>query len=426
MDKCVVRKAIKDSKSDLIVGYELMFQEDDESLYNSSETSAANTIAGFLLENTDKIFKEKQTFLTFTPSLLFRNTAKMFDKEKVIIQIEDNLIIHPLASVMVEKYHKEGYQFAINNFQFTPKYFSMLEYVDYIKVDVAGKSQGRERTSLENIIQMAHGFQKKVITFNVDTKEDYALSLSLQADYVEGNYISDGMVTKMNKVEYLQGNLYQLIIAVTKEEPDIDEIEKIISRDASLTYSLLKLANSVYFALRRRTASIHQALITVGLNQLKQWVYLLSFENGEEMGEASEELLKISFLRATFASRLAERMRPFPISKTDAYMMGMFSTLEYMIDAPLEEILEEIPLLPEVKDAMIKKEGKAGQLFELILVYEKADWKQIKLLSKELGISANILAQTYINCVEEVNGIWGNLTSSFEQKEELALESAES
>lgn len=268
MDKCVVRKAIKNVKADEIAGYELLFQEDDDSLYNNSEVNAANTIATFLMDNTGKIFKDNQIFITFTPSLLFRNTAKMFDKEKIVIQIEENLIIHPLAAVMIEKHRKEGYRFAINNFQFTPKYFSMLEYMDFIRLDITGYEERRVKDSLANMIQMAHGFGKSCIAYNVDSKEDYDMAMSLDADYVEGQYVAEGMVTKMNKVEYLQGNLYQLIIEVTKEEPNLDELESIVSRDAALTYSLLKLANSAYFATRRRTASIHQALVTVGLNQL--------------------------------------------------------------------------------------------------------------------------------------------------------------
>lgn len=420
MDKCVVRKAIKAVKADEIVGYEMLFQEDNDSLYNNSEVNAANTIATFLMDNTGKIFKDKQIFITFTPSLLFRNTAKMFDKDKIIIQIEENLIIHPLAAVMIEKHRKEGYQFAINNFQFTPKYFSMLEYVDYIRVDVSGHEDRKTRDSMANMIQMAHGFGKDCIAYNVDNKEDYDLAVSLNADYVEGQYVAEGMVTKMNKMEYLQGNLYQLIIEVTKDEPNLGELENIVSRDAALTYSLLKLANSAYFATRRRTASIHQALVTVGLNQLKQWVYLLSFESTQEMNSGSEEVLKLSFLRANFASRLVNYLRPFPINKSEAYMMGMFSALEYIVDATLEEILQEIPISDAVKDAMIKHEGKAGRLFDLVLSYERADWKATKALAKEMELQTNILAQAYIDCVEEVNSIWESLTNNSEEKEKEA------
>lgn len=410
MDKCVVRQAIKDQKKGAVIGYELMIQEDNDSFYNSSSDSvAANTMVAFLSENSNRIFKEKATFMTFTPSLLFRNTPKIFDKDKVIIQIEDNIIIHPMAAILIRKYREDGYRFAINDFQFTPKYFSLLEYVDYIKVDIGGKElDDQQKRSMANVVDMAHGFGKQAIATSVNTKEVYELAKMLNVDYVEGNYISEAMITKMSKLEYLQGNLYQLIMEVTKDEPDIEALEAIISRDASLTYGLLKMANSAYFAVHQETASIRQAIVRVGISQLKQWVYLLSFKD-EGTDEAMAELLKQSLMRANFAAALVRTLKKFPIKFSDAYLMGMFSTMEYMIDAPMEEILQEIPIIEEVKNALTKKEGEAGKLYELILSYEKAEWSEITRLSKELGLQTNVMAQLYMECVEDVNDIWANI-----------------
>ena len=80
MEKCVVRQAIKDIRTDTIVGYELKIQEDMDSLYNpSTDSVAANAMVSFLSENSGAIFKDKKTFMTFTPTLLFRNTPKIFD-----------------------------------------------------------------------------------------------------------------------------------------------------------------------------------------------------------------------------------------------------------------------------------------------------------------------------------------------------------
>lgn len=410
MDKCVVRQAIKDQKKGAVIGYELMIQEDNDSFYNSSSDSvAANTMVAFLSENSNRIFQEKATFMTFTPSLLFRNTPKIFDKDKVIIQIEDNIIIHPMAAILIRKYREDGYRFAINDFQFTPKYFSLLEYVDYIKVDIGGKKlDDQQKRSMANVVDMAHGFGKQAIATSVNTKEVYELAKMLNVDYVEGNYISEAMITKMSKLEYLQGNLYQLIMEVTKDEPDIEVLEAIISRDASLTYGLLKMANSAYFAVHQETASIRQAIVRVGISQLKQWVYLLSFKD-EGTDEAMAELLKQSLMRANFAAALVRTLKKFPIKFSDAYLMGMFSTMEYMIDAPMEEILQEIPIIEEVKNALTKKEGEAGKLYELILSYEKAEWSEITRLSKELGLQTNVMAQLYMECVEDVNDIWANI-----------------
>lgn len=415
MNNCVVRQAIKDIRTDTIIGYELMIQEDQNSLYNSSSDSvAANAMVAFLSENSNRIFNEKKTFMTFTPALLFRNTPKIFDKDKIVIQIEDNIVIHSLAAILISKYKEAGYHFAINDFQFTPKYFSMLEYVDYIKVDISGEIDLNRKNSIANVVDMAHGFQKQVIAIGVNGEKDYDLARELRVDFVEGNYISGITATKTSKMDFMQGNLYQLIVEITKEEPDVKILEEIITRDAALTYALLKMANSSYFAMHQETTSVRQALVRVGISQLKQWVYLLSFE---EKGEnTSEELLKISFLRANFASKLARKIKNFDITTSDAYIMGMFSTLEYMIDAPMEEILYEIPIVKEVKDALIYQEGKAGKLYQLILHYERAEWSEIKVISEELGLQTNEMAQIYMECVEDVNDIWDNVVGAKEEE----------
>ena len=414
MDSCVVRQAIKDLK-DTVIGYELLIQEDESSLYNSSSDNvAANTMVAFLSENSERIFKDKKTFMTFTPTLLFRNTPKIFDKDKVVIQIEDNIVVHSLAAILISKYREDGYHFAINDFQFTPKYFSMLEYVDYIKMDISNKLEGTQRRSIANVIDMAHGFQKQFIATGVNSKEVYDCAVELGVDYVEGNYIAGVTTSKASKMDFMQGNLYQLIVEITKDEPDVEILEETIIRDASLTYALLKMANSAYFAVHHETTSVRQALVRVGISQLKQWVYLLSFEDKQNKSE-SEELLKASFMRANFTSALVKRLKNFPINSSDAYLLGMFSMLEYMIDAPIAEILYEIPILEEVKDALIRKEGKAGRLYELVLSYEKADWSVIKEISEELGLKTNEMAQIYMECVEEVNNIWDNVVGMNEE-----------
>lgn len=423
MNSFVVRQAIKD-REDNIVGYEILFQNDGDALYNSSnDAMAADTIASFLMQNNDKIFNGKPIFITFTPALLFRNTPKIFEPESLIIQIEDNILVHPLSSVMIQKYQKMGYQFAINDFQFAPRYFSMMEFVDYFKVDVRGKGSGNAKTSLANIIRMTQGFKKKCIATGVDTRDDYDLAIELGADYLEGTYISDATMKRADKLDYLEGNFFQLVVAVTKDEPDMAEIEEIISRDAYLSYALLKMVNSAYFAMRKKMSSIRQALVTIGVTQLKQWVYILSLKDKSD--SSSEEILKNSFLRATFCSKLTKYISNFNYVPSDMYIMGMFSTLDYMVGAPMAEILVEIPIPEEIKDAILNRSGRCGLLLDLVLYYEKADWQNISRLATELGIPKSAIAQVYFDSVEEVNTIWSGLISNRLNEEEEAATNEE-
>ena len=89
--------------------------------------------------------------------------------------------------------------------------------------------------------------------------------------------------------------------------------------------------------------------------------------------------------------------------------MGMFSTLNYLIDAPLEEILNEVPIAEEIKAALLRKEGRCGKLYDLVLSYEAANWNKISSLAEELGIPNQVLTSVYFICMENVNMLWEQL-----------------
>jgi len=345
-NKYVVRQPIKDLQGKTIA-YEIRFSGEGGA-YESGESggqqdfAAADTIYNFLTQNTDRTLKGAVNFMTFTTNLLMKQTPKLFNPADLVIQVDDSVIIHPLAMRFVERYSKEGYKVAVNEFQFSPRYFSILDRFDYIKINFRTTND----TSIRNIVEMAHSMGKRCIATEVNDEELYQKAFIMEVDAMEGRYVAEQMFTSVHSSTYLQSNFFRLMVAITKDEPDVEEIEQIISMDATLTYSLLKIVNSAYFALN------------------------------------------------------------------DAYLMGMFSTLNYLIAAPLDEILAEIPITQEVKDALLLHEGRCGKLYDLVLSYERADWAAIGDLAGELGIPVNLLTNSYFQCLEEVNGIWGQLMST--------------
>lgn len=403
MDSYIVRQALVTEKQESF-GYEILYTDNSFSAEHTDDASAANAIENFLSSmDSERFLDGKIAFLTFTPNLLEKGIPKMFKTNKLVIQIEDSLITNPLSQNLITKYKKIGYKVAVVDFEFAPRFFGILDIVDYIKVNFAS-----DPSSVENIVKIGKSFGKKVIAYNVETQDAYDRAKDLGCTYFQGTFVSEKMPTTVKKVNYLQSNFFLLMVAVTKDEPDIDEIESIISRDVSLTFSLLRLVNSAYFALRNKARSVKQALVILGLGQLKQWIYLLSFKQDD--GSMPDELIKISFLRATFASELVEYAQDMTISRSEAYLLGMFSTLGKLMRVPLEDALEQLPISDEIKLALLKKEGRTGSLYKLILSYEKADWKTMSSCAAELGIPQSIIAQKYFECVESVNNIWNGLT----------------
>ncbi len=407
MESYIVRQAIV-NESQQAFGYEILYTDNEFSGESTDDLSAANAIENFLSSmDSEKFLDGKVAFLTFTQNLLEKNIPKMFTVDKLIIQIEDSLITNPISQKIITKLKQIGYKTAVIDFEFAPRFFGILDIIDYIKVNFSSNDP-----SIDNIVNIGKSFGKKIIAYGIETKEQYDRAASLGCMYFQGSYVSEKMPSTIKTVQHIQSNFFLLMVAVTKDEPDIDEIESIISRDVSLTYSLLKLVNSAYFALRNRARSVKQALVILGLGQLKQWIYLLSFKQDD--GSMPDELIKISFLRATFASELVTLASNMPISKSEAYLMGMFSTLGKLMQQPLEDVLGQLPVGEEIKDALLKKEGRAGLLYTLILSYEKADWKTMNSAATELNIPQSMIAQKYFECVESVNAIWSALTHTNE------------
>ena len=425
--KYIVRQPIKDTENH-ILGYEIQYYGENYAFSGGdpqnrgNEFAAADTIYNFLTLNPDKLLWGSLNFMTFTTTLLMKKTPRLFDKGELVIQIDDSVIIHPLAMHMINQYAKEGYQIAVNEFQFAPRYLAIMDSIDYIKLNFRDTPE----TTLKNIIAIAHSMNKKCIAVNIDREELYQRAIKLKVDAMEGTFVAEKMTTKTHNSGYMQSNFFRLMVAVLRDEPDVEEIEQIISVDATLAYGLLKIANSRYFSLRSKVTTVRQAIMTVGLNELKQWVYLLSASNAENpMDEGAEEFLRMSFMRANFCSSLMNYAKDLPITNPEAYLAGMFSTLNYLIAAPLEEILGQIPMRDEVKEALLHHTGRCGMLYDLALSYERADWEQIDSLAEQLGIPTNLLTSLYFSCMEEVNRIWSELTQQTPGQEEAGEKAEE-
>ncbi len=407
--KYIVRQPIKDL-SGKIIGHEILYHGENHAYSGldgtggSSEFAAADTIYTFLSQNTDKVLKGSLNFMTFTTTLLMKQTPKLFRPRDLVIQVDDSVIIHPLAMRFVERFSKEGYQIAANDFQFSPRFFSLLDRFDYIKVNLKTASEA----SIRNIVEMAHSMNKQCIATGIDDEDSYQKAFILGMDAMEGHWVAERLFTTVHSSNYLRSNFFRLMVAITEDSPNMEKIETIIATDAMLTYSLLKIVNSGYFALRNRATDIHQAIIVMGLVQLQQWIYLLGVgdtENGS-LSHSQEEFLKLSFMRGSFCKKLMKLSKNMPITSGEAYLMGMFSTLNYLIAAPLKQILDELSVVQEVKDALLYRKGRCGILYELVLAYERADWAAIGRLADAIDIPVNLLTSTYFKCLDEVNTTW--------------------
>src|SRR5690554_7888811 len=107
-----------------------------------------------------------------------------------------------------------------------------------------------------------------------------------------------------------------------------------------LSYKLLRLVNSAAFALPRTINSLRQAIDLLGLDIITNWINLLAMAN---MGDKPLELSIAALTRARMCAAIATAINGK--SRSDSFFtVGLLSTLDAFMDAPLEILLKSLSL----------------------------------------------------------------------------------
>lgn len=406
MDTYIVRQPIM-NREQKVEAYEAVYRQDSSTMYNQRDSRVADAIVSFFSSADGSQFLDgKEVFLTFTPNLLMQNVPHLFNEKKLIIQVADDVLVHPQAKEILRRYEEKGFRMALLDFEFNKRCLDILPMIDFMKVDFSDPNNSMVQTKLT----IAREYGMKTIACNVNTGELRDKALELNFDYFQGKSVADIVRSKVRKVEHLKTNFFRLMAEISKSVPEFDEIARIVSMDVTLTFSLLRMVNSAYFALPNRIKDVKQALTILGLGQLRHWIYLLSFSSD---GGIADELIKTSFLRATFCQELSQYVPGFPVKRSDAYLMGMFSILDVLLQVDITDAVRNLPIAEEIKDALVGNPGKCGSLLQLCIAYENGEWSRMGRLAEELQIPVNVIAQKYLETLEYVTETWDELTKPF-------------
>ncbi len=398
MKSYIVRQPIYDGKLNAWA-YEIMYS-DASGAYESS----AN-MERFFLEYAVSVKDDKEAaFLTFTYSMLEHKVAELFAPDKLVIQINEDVLLMPETGGYISELQSRGYKIASVGFNFNARVLSIVGKIDYIKLNFA-----LVQHSFQSVMEVARNLGKKVIAYNVNDETAYTLARALGVDFMQGTHLAAMQPRIIHSAEHLPANFAQLLVTVNAPDPNYDELERIISRDVALTYSILKLVNSAYFAPRSRIGSIRQALSFLGVKQLKEWVYLLGFQSSSAL---PLEYMKLSLLRAKFSSEVQPLVPDIEITASEAYLIGLLSTLDVLLGLPIEKVLEDVDVSTSIRAALTQDEGKPANLYQFVCCYEVGDWNRASLLAQKLGISEGDMGAVYFRCVDEVNKMWEGIIAA--------------
>jgi c-di-GMP-related signal transduction protein len=388
-----------------IVAYELLFRTADTSsvtVTDDMQATASVIHHAFSEMGVQTVLGAQLGFINVSADMLLSDMVELLPKSQVVLELLETIIVTEAVIERCRALKLLGFALALDDFVFDESYLPLLPLVDIVKIDLLPHS----REELQAVVSQLKPWPVKLLAEKVDSAEQAAYCHSLGFDLFQGYYFARPSVLSTKRVDPSQLALIRLL-GLVLHDADTPQIEQIFKQHPSLTYNLMRLVNSVASGVHHSIASVSQAIVVLGRKQLQRWLQLLLFTL--QVGTPyPSPLLLLAATRGKMMELLAEKQQHNADYCDEAFMAGILSLIDSLIDKPLADIVGELGLSERLTAALLRREDEMGALLQLVESVEHHDLSRtLSLLAQCGGLSlpdltmAEIEAMCWANQVAE-------------------------
>lgn len=367
------RQPILDA-SETLIGYELLFRDSTENrarIVNPGMATADVVCKAFAELGLASAINGHKAFIIVDSEFLATEGIEMLPPDRVVFQIDARLGADPDVVARCQALGQDGYAFClINPSALDETVAPLLKQAMFIKLNVHELPD----EALRPLLSLPADYRPIPIASHVETKADRERAAALGFQFFQGYYFAEPTLVEGKKLDPATQGLIR-IINLLHHEADLGEIEQAFKGEAALTVNLLRLTNSAGVGLRVRIASVRQAVTVIGRRHILRWLQLLLYSRDGGMASfARNPLMQLAALKGNFMELLAHRSFPQQNTLPDlAFLAGLMSLMPAALGMPMVDILEQIAIAPQLRQALLTREGDLGLLLELTDCYDNDD-----------------------------------------------------
>jgi len=362
-----------------VAGYELLFRGGDatDALVADSEGATASVVLNSFTEiGLERIVGSKTAWVNVSREFVLDGLAATMPPSVVGLEIlEDELLDERFVHALIDL-KRQGYRLALDDFEYSVSAERLLSLVDIVKLDVLALG----RDGMVEQVDRLKPYGVTLLAEKVESHEDHAFCAELGCDLFQGFFFCRPELLHNRGILANRTSLLEVLAALQDSTVQLGELERMIGRDVGLSFRLLRYINSAFFGLRFEISSIRQALALLGVQNLKRWATLtvLASVDGKP-----PELTVTALTRARFCERAGERL-PGP-RPGELFTLGLFSVIDALMDAPIEDVVALIPFPADMRDALTKRKGDKGALLECVTALEAGNFDRAQKLVQGAG-----------------------------------------
>lgn len=370
-DFFIGRQVIYDDKL-AVFGYTLLLHSNDTDQIHrqESQSTASQIMLNTMLEmGWENMVGNRRAFIKVSRDFILSDLIMFLDKERMVLEISENTPPDDEVVAALGVLATEGYSIALSNFLYDEAKRPFLDIADFVKLDVS--SLGVD--VLREQIELLRKYNVQLIANMVETQRDFKLCDELGMDYFQGNFLTRPNIIKDKRLPANRISVLQLLEKLQNPKVQLRDIGSLVREDLYLSYRLLRYINSSYFGFPRKVESIQHAMIMVGLERIRVWVSLIALSKLDDKPNA---LLVTALSRAKMCELLAVSSNKDNIESY--FTVGLFSVLDAIMERPMSDLLDTLPLSQDVNRALLNREGVMGMALQCVLDYEQGKWNTIK------------------------------------------------
>lgn len=371
-----------------LVAYELLFRRGETNAAKIIDDTAAtgqvivNAIGEFGIQ---KVLGDQRGFVNVGKELLADDVLAVLSPGKFVLEILETIPRDDILEAQCKRLRHAGFGLALDDVTTVEQMpASILALVEVVKIDYPHI----DPRNLPQLVQTAHRAGARVLAEKVETAAAYRELHALGVDLFQGYFFAHPEMLSQRKLNFSVSDLMALVNALSSDAP-IEKIEPIIKRNPPLLMHLIKLSSSGLFTAAKPASTIGEAILRVGTRTLVRWVQLLLYAGVSDVPLRSNPLFQLIATRARFLELAAALVRTSDTDLSDrAYQVGVFSLMHLTLGMSAQDLMEQLTVAPDVRDAVLLRCGMLGSLLELAEMVESGegpDFKALPILDGKLA-----------------------------------------
>lgn len=358
--------------------YELLFRNPQHTSEFSDGSQATSTVLlnTFAEIGLDRVVGTYKAFVNLTRDFLVGDHPLPSRPDRLVLEVLEDIEIDERLLKGIRSLKRQGFKIALDDVSYHPELEPLLALADIVKVDL-------RVVALDKLNDHCRQFRRwpvSLLAEKVESFEEFETCRALDFKLFQGYYLSKPNILQRVKSKTNKVIVVQLLSEICAKQLRFERVAEIVKQDAGLCCRFLRFVNSAYNGLSS-IRSVDHALVMMGSKGIRAMTAML---HASGMSDVPAQCVASTLLRGQMCRMIGEAV--LPADSESLCTLGILSTLDVLLGEPIEALIDELPITPEMRIALLTYEGPMGLILKAVIAYDRGDWQNARLENVPLSV----------------------------------------